>query len=73
MQTRKLGNNGLEVSAVGLGCMGMSQSYFPIPDRPKRRRATIARRRMLATSLTKPEVRPAHPSPNGARRAKKRL
>ena len=31
MQTRKLGT--LEVSALGLGCMGMSQSYLPIPDR----------------------------------------
>lgn len=27
MQKRKLGQEGLEVSALGLGCMGMSQSY----------------------------------------------
>jgi aryl-alcohol dehydrogenase-like predicted oxidoreductase len=27
MQKRKLGNSGLEVSAIGLGCMGISQSY----------------------------------------------
>ncbi|MHC1739778.1 MAG: aldo/keto reductase [Anaerolineaceae bacterium] len=32
MEKRKLGNN-LEVTALGLGCMGMSQSYLPIPDR----------------------------------------
>jgi aryl-alcohol dehydrogenase-like predicted oxidoreductase len=31
MQTRKLGN--LEVSALGLGCMGMSHSYKPFPER----------------------------------------
>ena len=32
MQTRKLGNN-LEVSALGLGCMGMSFSYGPPKDK----------------------------------------
>jgi len=33
MQKRKLGNSGLEVSAVGLGCMGMSFSYGPAADK----------------------------------------
>jgi aryl-alcohol dehydrogenase-like predicted oxidoreductase len=33
MQKRKLGNNNLEVSALGLGCMGMSWSYGPPKDK----------------------------------------
>ena len=33
MQKRKLGNSGLEVSAMGLGCMGMSFSYGPPKDK----------------------------------------
>jgi len=33
VQTRILGNSGLEVSAIGLGCMGMSWSYGPAHDK----------------------------------------
>src|SRR5512147_1257304 len=38
MQKRKLGTSGLEVSALGLGCMGMSFSYGP----PKEKQEMIA-------------------------------
>ena len=44
MQKRKLGNSGLEVSALGLGCMGMSQSYGTPEERDERESiATIHR------------------------------
>jgi aryl-alcohol dehydrogenase-like predicted oxidoreductase len=33
MQKRMLGNSNLEVSALGLGCMGMSHSYKPFPEK----------------------------------------
>jgi aryl-alcohol dehydrogenase-like predicted oxidoreductase len=32
MQERRLGRSGLEVSAIGLGCMGLSFSYGPATD-----------------------------------------
>jgi aryl-alcohol dehydrogenase-like predicted oxidoreductase len=33
METRALGQSGLNVSALGLGCMGMSFAYLPVPNR----------------------------------------
>ena len=33
MNARELGRSGLHVSAIGLGCMGMTHAYFPLPDR----------------------------------------
>src|SRR5205823_11285002 len=44
MEKRKLGNGNLEVSAIGLGCMGMSQSYGTPEERDERESiATIHR------------------------------
>jgi aryl-alcohol dehydrogenase-like predicted oxidoreductase len=46
LQTRKLGTQGLEVSAIGLGCMGISQSYgtaLSTPDGVRLIRAAVDR------------------------------
>jgi aryl-alcohol dehydrogenase-like predicted oxidoreductase len=46
---RKLGSQGLEVSAIGLGCLGMSQSYGPADERESI--ATIHRALDLGVTL----------------------
>jgi aryl-alcohol dehydrogenase-like predicted oxidoreductase len=33
MEKRKLGASGLEVSAIGFGCMGLSYGYGPATDK----------------------------------------
>jgi len=33
MKTRTLGNSGLEVSALGMGCMGLTFGYGPATDK----------------------------------------
>src|SRR5437588_5152921 len=44
MQKRRLGSGGLEVSAIGLGCMGMTQAYGTPEERDERESiATIHR------------------------------
>ena len=51
MQKRILGNSNLEVSALGLGCMGMSFAYGPAADKQEMialiRKAVDPRRHLL--------------------------
>src|SRR4051794_19145169 len=49
MKLRKLGSGGLTVSSIGLGCMGMSQSYGPGDDEESAR--TLQRALDLGVTL----------------------
>jgi len=40
MRRRKLGNSGLEVSALGLGCMGLTFGYAKLKAPPQRSKFT---------------------------------
>jgi aryl-alcohol dehydrogenase-like predicted oxidoreductase len=43
MKKRTLGRSGLEVSALGLGCMGLSFGYGPATERARRPSAARTR------------------------------
>ena len=69
MQKRKLGKSNLEVSALGLGCMGMSFSYGPPKDKAEMTallRTAVERGRdaLDLGPLQRPGVRLVGPDPN---------
>ena len=53
MQKRRLGDSDLEVSAIGLGCMGMSDSYGPPQDRQEML-APLRAARLSVSSMPNP-------------------
>jgi len=56
MQKRKLGKSGIEVSALGLGCMGLSFGYGPATD--KEQGIKLIRRPLKAALLSSTRRRP---------------
>ncbi|MHC5736308.1 hypothetical protein [Nostoc sp.] len=43
MQTRKIGNSNLEVSAIGLGCMGLNHAAQPYSQQARKHLAPPSR------------------------------
>ena len=70
MQKRKLGKSGLEVSALGLGCMGLSFGYGPAVDKQAGDRADPGGRRARRHLLRhRRGLRPVHERGAGGRGA----
>lgn len=65
MKFKFLGRNGLQVSAVGLGCMGMSHAYGKPPDNPNHNEEVVGEAlykfRDKVVIATKCGIRFAHP------------
>jgi aryl-alcohol dehydrogenase-like predicted oxidoreductase len=61
MPKRLLGNSGLEVSAIGLGCMGMNSAFPPFPDKQERYLRPLARITGPGLRLMRPAPRREHP------------
>ena len=55
MQKRMLGKSGLEVSALGLGCMGLSYGYGPPTERPTRSASSAPPSSAASPSSTPPK------------------
>ena len=64
MQNRKLGNSGLAVSAIGLGCMGMNYHRGPAPDRNEMIASIRAAVERGVTSSTPPRSMARSPTRN---------
>ena len=71
MQKRRLGRSNLEVSAVGLGCMGMSYGYGPAADKQEMislLRTAVARGVTFFTTKLSKHTKGPGVSAGGARR-----
>jgi len=63
MEQKRLGNQGLTVSAMGLGCMGMSDAYGPADEAESL--ATIHRALELGVNLLDTSAAPFSAARNG--------
>ena len=66
MEQRKLGTQGLSVSALGLGCMGMSAFYGATDEAESIAETTIKATTIVARAPVSGEVPPGQLAPNRA-------